>query len=185
MTGLIYFLIIFFIFLISYQVFLAYFSGCIEGLANNTSTTTTTTSTSSKKPTPIANGVSTSSNTSKTPVGKVTTSTGTTSNAVTPTTSSSTINASAINSDNIAYKPYTSTSESVPSLVGQNVNNILYLKEKVDSLFQQVQDISGNVTGVNNVQNVQAAQYGKTNEIIKSAQSNIQNIQTPTVSGLN
>ena len=251
MTGLIYFLILFFIFLISYQLFLAYFSGYLEGLTNNTSSTTTTNSnnqamftsqlfsnlvsnpgiatsptfasisnTASQGPqttsdekmcmsllTQIVNNPSlassstsqlqncstiyqniaqnpSSSSTSGT-TGNVTTATTTTNNVIAPAASASTINASAINSGNIAYIPYTSTSESVPSLVGQNTNNILYLKEKMDNLFQQVQDVSGNLTSVNTVQSSQAAQFGKLNNVVSAAQSKIQQLPTPQVKGLN
>jgi hypothetical protein len=255
MTGLIYFLILFFIFLISYQLFLAYFSGYLEGLTNNTSSTTTTNSnnqamftsqlfsklalnpsiatspsfasisnTASQGPqttsdekmcmsllTQIGNNpglaststsqlqncstiyqniaqnpssTSSSSSTSGT-TGNVTTATTTTNNVIAPTASATTINASAINSGNIAYVPYTSTSESVPSLVGQNTNNILYLKEKMDNLFQQVQDVSGNLTSVNTVQSSQAAQFGKVNNVVSAAQNKIQQLPTPQVKGLN
>ena len=204
MTGLIYFLILFFIFLISYQLFLAYFSGYLEGLTNNTAsttptkptttttttqpTTTTTTTkpsstiTTSTKPTTSTTSTTTTSTTSK---GNITTADTTTKDVIAPTTSVTTINASAINSDNIVYIPYTSTSESVPSLVGQNTNNILYLKEKMDNLFQQVQDISGNLTSVNTVQSSQASQFGKVNNVVSAAQSKIQQLPTPQVKGLN
>lgn len=256
MTGLIYFLILFFIFLISYQLFLAYFSGYLEGLTNNTTSTPLTPgqiqeikttsqifSELASNPSAVANpafsqtivlaskGPQTTSSEKKcmsllsqiiktpnsassltsqlqncatvysnlipkvkgTPVtnsssgsglGNVTTATTTTKNVIAPTTSATTINASAINSDNIAYLPYTSTSESVPSLVGQNTNNILYLKEKMDNLFQQVQDISGNLTSVNTVQGSQAAQFGKVNNVVSAAQSKIQSLPTPQVKGL-
>lgn len=103
--------------------------------------------------------------------GNITKAITTTKNVVSPTTSTTTINASAINSDNIAYIPYTSTSEAVPSLVGQNTNNILYLKEKMDNLYQQVQDISGNITNIDNKANLSASQSTHVNSIITQAQS--------------
>jgi len=179
MSGLIYFLILFFIFLISYQLFLAYFSGYLEGLTNNTASASATTTTSTTTP------PSTSTPPSSTSKGTITTANTTTQNVIDPTTSVTTINASAINSDNIAYIPYTSTSESVSSLVGQNTNNILYLKEKMDNLFQQVQDISGNLTSVNTVQTSQASQFGKVNNVVSAAQSKIQQLPPPQVKGLN
>ena len=61
-----------------------------------------------------------------------------------------TINASSVNSINPSYMPYESTSENMISFIEQNANNIAFLKNQYDNLYQQVQDISGNITNIDN-----------------------------------
>ena len=192
MTGLLYFLIIFFLFLIIYQLFLAYSNSFVEGLTNNTSTTTPSTTTPSTT-TPSTTTPSTTTPSTTTPSTSGTGSVTTATTSVSPSTSSSSINtsstninAAAINSDNIAYQPYTSTSQTIPSLVGQNTNNILYLKTNFDNLFQQVQDISGNLTAVSNVQTSQSSQMGKVSDVVNQTQTQIQQVgSSKPITGLN
>jgi hypothetical protein len=74
--------------------------------------------------------------------------------------------------------PYTSTSESLVSFIEQNANNIAYLKTKMDSLYSQVQDISGNTTVLNN----SSSQISKVSDVINQTQSSLP-VSPPKVSG--
>jgi methyl-accepting chemotaxis protein len=168
MKWVIFILIVFFIVLIFSQVFLRYLEKVVEGLEN---VDTTTTSGSSINTLPS----------SSTP----TTSTG---NSISPSVSSSSINNSSIvgcsiggsniNSVNPSYMPYNSTSENLASFVEQNANNISFLKTKMDTLYQQVQDISGNVSVLNGT----TSQIGKVSDVITQTQAAIPT-SPPKVSG--
>jgi len=168
MKWVIYFLILFFIFLIISQIFLAHFETVVEGLQSNSNSSSNS-----------------SSNSTTTGFATVTLPATVVSNtsSVSPASSSSsinasTINASSINSTNPSYMPYTSNSENLVTFVEQNANNIAYLKTKVDSLYSQVQDVSGNVTTLNG----STAQIGKVNDVITKTQTSL-NTSPPKVSG--
>lgn len=160
MKSVIWLLIIFFIVLILWEIFLAHF--IVEGLENNTSVSPT-------------GGVATVSIPAN--INSVTTI------SPSPTISSSsinatTINASSVNSTNPSYLPYTSPSENIVSFVEQNANNVSYLKNKMDNLYQQVQDISGNISILNN----STSQIGKVNEVINKTQASLP-VSPPKVTG--
>lgn len=149
MTGVITFLIIFFLLLILYQIFLANIERVVEGMetAGDTSTKDATTV---KKVTVPANVVS--------------------SNIISPP-HPTTINATNINSINPSYMPYSSNSENILSFVEQNANNISFLKNNLDNLYQQVQDISGNMTTIDNKVDATSSRATQVNSILDQAQS--------------
>lgn len=163
MKWVIYILIFFFLFLIFSQLFLAHFEKIVEGLQSNS---TSTPSSSNIATVTIPATVVTSSSSSVSP------------SSSTSGINATTINASSINSTNPSYMPYTSTSEGLVSFVEQNANNIAYLKTQLDSLYNQVQDISGNTTVLNN----STSQISKVGNVITQTQSALPT-SPPTVSG--
>lgn len=177
MKSVIYLLIIFFIVLILWEIFLAHF--IVEGMDNSTSTTNvypTNTSNSTLNSIDTLNQaiLSQGATGATGPSGTITPAPSVSSSSI----NSSTINASSVNTTNPSYLPYTSTSQSSVSFVEQNANNISFLKNKMDNLYQQVQDISGNVSILSN----STAQIGKVNNVINTTQSSL-TTSPPTVSG--
>ena len=156
MTGVIYFLIIFFLLLILSQIFLAYVEKVTEGME------TASTSTSS---TPVTTGTTKSATTTSGTTKSGTTTSGTT------TSSPPTINAASINSTNPSYMPYTSNSENILTFIEQNANNISFLKNQYDNLYQQVLDISGNMTNIDNKATLSSKQATQVNSIVSQAQA--------------
>jgi methyl-accepting chemotaxis protein len=69
--------------------------------------------------------------------------------------------------------PYNSSSVNLVTFVEQNANNISYLKNKMDTLYQEVQDISGNMTSMQTKLSSQSSQLGKVNDVVNKAQTSM------------
>ena len=161
MKWVIFLLIAFFIFLILSQLFLKYIEHVVEGMEDGSTTTPSANLATVTIPATLVSN-----------------------NSVSPSISPSSINAttidaSSVNTNNPSYMQYTSTSENVIPFVEQYANNISYLKNKMDTLYQQVQDISGNVTLLNGT----TAQIGEVSNVISQTQSAIPT-SPPEVSGM-
>ena len=165
MTSVIYFLILFFFLLILCQIFLAHIENIVEGMENKI-----TVSTTKVKP-PLHLVKASSGISSSHPAISSSHPTVSSSHPAILSSKPETINASSVNSINPSYMPYESTSENMISFVEQNANNIAFLKNQYDNLYQQVQDISGNITNIDNKANLAASQATHVNSIVTQAQS--------------
>lgn len=176
MKWVIFLLIVFFIFLILSQLFLKYIQHVVEGMEDNSNFITTPTTAISLNAPPSTG----TSNLATVTIPATLVSNNSVSPSISPSSINATsIDASSVNTTNPSYMPYNSTSENVLSFVEQNANNISYLKNKMDTLYKEVQDISGNVTLLNG----STAQIGKVSDVINETQAAIPT-SPPEVSGM-